>query len=205
MSKFYVVWMGRKTGIFTTWEECADQVKGFTGAEYKAFNSRLAAEQAFRGDFREFSGKPSSNNRQWMFTPVPPILESYCVDAACSGSPGRLEYRGVYTVTGKEIFRQGPYTNGTNNIGEFLALVFALAWLKEKRIPAPIYSDSGTAIAWLIKKKCNTKLVLDAQNKPLFERIVHAETWLSGNVVSNPVLKWDTAAWGEIPADFNRK
>lgn len=211
-SKFYVVWKGRKTGIFTTWQECADQVKGFTGAEYKAFASRAAAERAFQGDYNEYAGKPASSG-QWLFAPEPPIAESYCVDAACSGSPGRLEYRGVYTSTGKEIFRQGPYENGTNNVGEFLALVHALAWLKQKGpalstvegIAAPVYSDSETAIVWVEGKKCKTELVPDEQNAPLFELIARAESWLAENEVPNPVLKWDTEAWGEIPADFNRK
>ncbi|MBA4380379.1 MAG: ribonuclease H, partial [Anaerolinea sp.] len=114
-SKFYVVWKGRKSGIFSTWEECADQVKGFTGAEYKAFASRAAAERAFQGAYSDYAGKPASSG-QWLFAPEPPIAESYCVDAACSGSPGRLEYRGVHTRTGKEIFRQGPFENGTNNV-----------------------------------------------------------------------------------------
>ncbi len=211
-SKFYVVWKGRKSGIFTTWEACADQVKGFTGAEYKAFASRAAAERALKGDYSDYAGKPASSG-QWLFAPEPPIAESYCVDAACSGSPGRLEWRGVHTRTGKEIFRQGPYENGTNNVGEFLALVHALAWLKQKGIAAPkvlevpVYSDSETAIAWVKGKKCKTELVPDPcrQNAPLFELIARAEAWLAENEATNQVLKWDTEAWGEIPADFNRK
>lgn len=213
-SKFYVVWKGRKTGIFTTWEECAEQVKGFTGAEYKAFESRATAERAFRGDYRQYAGKPASSG-QWLFAPVPPVAESYCVDAACSGSPGRLEYRGIHTSTGKGIFRQGPFENGTNNVGEFLAIVHALAWLQQKGIAAPVYSDSETAIAWVRAKKCNSDLLPDERNAPLFELIARAEAWLESadeladksesSADSNPVLKWDTEAWGEIPADFNRK
>jgi len=208
--KFYVVWKGRKTGIFITWEECAEQVKGFAGAEYKAFESRSAAERAFHGDYSEYAGKPASNG-QWLFAPVPPVADrvgaaqSYCVDAACSGSPGRLEYRGVHTSTGKGIFRQGPFENGTNNVGEFLAIVHALAWLEQKGIAAPIYSDSETAIAWVRAKKCNSDLLPDESNAPLFELIARAEAWLAENEAANPVLKWDTEAWGEIPADFNRK
>jgi len=205
-SKFYVVWKGRKTGIFTTWEACAEQVKGFTGAEYKAFDSRAAAERAFQGDYSQYAGKPSSSG-QWLFAPNPPVAESYCVDAACSGQQrmGRLEYRGVHTSTGKQIFHQGPFENGTNNIGEFLAIVHAQAWLAQKGIAAPVYSDSETAIAWVRAKKCNSDLLPDARNTPLFELIARAEAWLAGREATNPVLKWDTEAWGEIPADFNRK
>jgi ribonuclease HI len=127
------------------------------------------------------------------------------VDAACSGSPGRLEYRGVDLRSGKEVFRKGPYENGTNNVGEFLAIVHALAMLEGQGSVLPVYSDSETAIAWVKAKKCNTDLAADETNAPLFELINRAEDWLAEHKTANPVLKWDTKAWGEIPADFNRK
>jgi len=203
-SKVYVVWKGRQTGIFTTWEECAAQVQGYPGAEYKAFESRAMAEKAFQEDYCNYEGKPASS-RQWLFAPNPPIAESYCADAACSGSPGRLEYRCVHTATEKEIFRQGPYENGTNNVGEFLALVHALALFKREGIAAPVYSDSETAIAWARSKKCKTELLPDRRNAPLFELVARAEAWLAENEPANPIFKWDTEAWGENPADFNRK
>jgi ribonuclease HI len=204
VAKFYVVWKGRKTGIFATWEECEAQVKGFTGAEYKSFISQEAARRALRADYNDYAGKSASSG-SWLFAPNPPLRESLAVDAACSGSPGRLEWRGVRLDTGREIFHQGPFEKGTNNVGEFLAIVDALAWLKERNVPAPIYSDSGTAIAWVKAGRCNTDLLPDDRNKPLFDRIARAESWLSENAIRNRVLKWDTQAWGEIPADFNRK
>jgi ribonuclease HI len=202
--KYYVVWKGRKTGIYATWDECARQVQGFPQAEYKAFGSRAEAERALKAGFDQYAGKPASSGR-WLFSPQPPISESLCVDAACSGSPGPLEYRCVHTDTGKVIFREGPFHNGTNNVGEFLALVQALAWLQKNKVTKPVYSDSATAIAWVKKKTCNTELAQDQFNAPLFDRIARAEKWLRENEVSTPVLKWDTPAWGEIPADYNRK
>jgi ribonuclease HI len=202
--KFYVVWKGRKKGIYTSWEACADQVNGFTGAEYKAFPSRAAAERAFQGRYGRYAGKPASHG-QWLFSAEPPLPESYCVDAACSGSPGRLEYQGVHTPSGKLIFHKGPFENGTNNVGEFLAIVHMLGWLEQNGMDVPVYSDSGTAIAWVRKKRCNTSLLQDARNAPLFELIQRAEDWLDHNKGINQVLKWDTRLWGEIPADFNRK
>jgi ribonuclease HI len=203
-AKFYVVWKGRKTGVFTSWEACEVQVKGFTGAQYKAYTSREAAQRAFAGNFQVYAGKPASSG-DWLFAPQPPIAKSISVDAACSGSPGRLEYRGVATDTRKQIFRQGPYANGTNNVGEFLAIVHALTWLKQKGMEMPVYSDSKTAIGWVKKKRCNTELAADETNAPLFELIQRAEDWLDENKVVIPIMKWDTRAWGEIPADFNRK
>jgi ribonuclease HI len=202
--KFYVVWKGRKTGVFFSWEACAAQVQGFTGAQYKSFGSRVAAEQALRGKYAAHLGKPATSG-DWLFAPNPPLAESIAVDAACSGSPGRLEYRGVDLRSGKEIFHQGPFANGTNNIGEFLAIVHALVMLKKKGSALPVYSDSDTAITWVKAKHCNTRLAADKMNAPLFELIDRAEEWLAEHKKNNPVLKWDTQAWGEIPADFNRK
>jgi ribonuclease HI len=212
--KFYVVWKGRKTGIFSSWEACAVQVQGFRGAQYKAFSSRAAAERALKGKVAAHLGKPASSG-DWLFAPRQPAADSYVVDAACSGSPGRLEYRGVDFHTGKQIFHRGPYEKGTNNIGEFLAIVQALEMLEESDgaqpgTPSqiglrPVYSDSTTAIAWVKAKKCNTSLVPDGKNAPLFKLIRHAETWLAKHARVHPVLKWDTKAWGENPADFNRK
>jgi ribonuclease HI len=201
--KFYVVWKGRRTGVFTTWATCEAQVKGFTGARYKAYPTRAEAERAFHGTPPP-PGKPASASR-WLFTPDGPIADSYCVDAACSGSPGPLEYRGVVTKTGEEFFREGPFKNGTNNIGEFLAIVQALQWLQHRQITAPLYSDSATAIGWVRKKVCKTQLAPDRTNAPLFKLIHEAEAWLKRNTITTRLLKWDTRSWGEIPADFNRK
>ena len=203
--KYYVVWKGRKTGIFTSWAECEQQVKGFVAAEYKAFGSRQEAETAFRSGYEAVKGKPSSLGK-WKHASIQPILPSVCVDAACSGSPGKLEYRGVETENGKELFHFGPFPDGTNNVGEFLAVVHALTWMAKQKKQLPIYSDSENAIAWVFTGRCNTQLKHTAKNAPLFILIRSAENWLAENELDDDaVLKWDTEMWGEIPADFGRK
>lgn len=202
--KYYVVWKGRRRGIFSSWEECAGQVLGFPNAEYKAFASRQEAERALRGEYATCVEQATPTPRQ-LFAPPPPVAESYCVDAACSGNPGKLEYRGVHTASRREIFHQGPFENGTNNIGEFLAIVHALGWMKSRGIAAPVYSDSEIAIEWVRAGRCRTRLRADESNAPLFDLISRAERWLQENGVTVPLLKWDTAAWGDIPADFHRK
>ena len=126
------------------------------------------------------------------------------VDAACSGNPGPMEYRGVYLGDGKEIFHFGP-VHGTNNIGEFLAIVHALAMLHKQGLTMTIYSDSRTAISWVRKKCCNTQLERTAETEQLFQLIERAEAWLKAHRVTNPIVKWETKQWGEIPADFGRK
>ena len=85
--KYYVVWKGRKPGIFTSWAESEKQVKGFAGAEFKAFDTLKDAELAYQSKYEVFKGKPASHGK-WREASVKPILPSVCVDAACSGSPG---------------------------------------------------------------------------------------------------------------------
>lgn len=136
------------------------------------------------------------------------IAGALAVDAACSGNPGAMEYRGVQAWDGKEIFRKGPFQQGTNNIGEFLALVHALAYfhkLGQAYGKVPIYTDSITAIAWVRKKKANTKLEITDQNREWIHLVDRAEQWLAMHSYANPIRKWDTVKWGEIPADFGRK
>ena len=128
------------------------------------------------------------------------------VDAACSGNPGKMEYRGVWIASGKELFREGPFRSGTNNVGEFLALVHGLALMKmDGKQHLPIYSDSKIAMGWIRGKKARTKLKRNKHNTKIFELIARAESWLKQNKIENPLVKWETREWGEIPADFGRK
>jgi ribonuclease HI len=203
--KFYVVWKGRKTGIFTSWAECEAQVKGFVNAEFKAFASLAEAETALRSKYEAYKGKLASVGR-WKESETPPLLPSICVDAACSGAPGPLEYRGVNTETGQEIFHAGPFPDGTNNVGEFLAIVHALTWLEKHGKKLPIYSDSENGIAWTNTGVCKTNLKHTPKNALLFTMIRSAENWLAENELDDDaVLKWETEHWGENPADFGRK
>jgi len=205
-TRYYVVWKGRKTGIFSSWAECAAQVSGFEGAEYKAFDTRSAAEAAFKAVYADYKGKRIVELDERVLRAFGrPIAESYCVDASSIGNPGRMEYHCVHTTTRKELFRQGPFENGTNNVGEFLAIVHALSLFKERGWKYPLYSDSATAILWVRIKKCKTKLPRDDKNGPIFDLIARAEDWLQKNTYDIPVLKWETHAWGEIPADYGRK
>jgi ribonuclease HI len=204
-AKFYVVWKGRKKGIFTSWAEAEKQVKGFEGAEYKSFSHRADAEAAIKLKYDHYKGKPASMGR-WKMASIKPEIPSICVDAACSGSPGKLEYRGVMTETGEEVFRAGPYADGTNNVGEFLAIVHGLTWLAKHKRELPIYSDSENAIAWVNTGECKTGLKRTSKNALLFALIHSAENWLAENELpEDGILKWDTELWGENPADFGRK
>ena len=96
-------------------------------------------------------------------------------------------------------------TLGTSNIGEILAIVHALALLKQKSPTMTIYSDSKIAQLWVRKRECKTKLERGPKTEKLLQDVDRAVAWLHNNTYQNKILKWKTEEWGEIPADFGRK
>ena len=207
-NKFFVVWEGKEPGIYRSWDECKRQIHGYEGAIFKGFATEAEAREAMVSPCWDYIGKnakPPKPTAEAIARVGMPNFESLSVDAACSGNPGLMEYRGVYSKTGEQVFHQGPFKEGTNNIGEFLALVHGLAFLKQKNSSLPVYTDSKTALAWLKTGKAKTKLEKNDSNAILFELIQRAEKWLAENKYSTQVLKWETEIWGEIPADFGRK
>lgn len=209
--KFYVVWEGRAPGVYDSWEECEAQVKGYPGARYKGFSSQTDAVAAFRGDGREDleifkvigAHKPDIVN----YSAFPEIrLDAIAVDGACAKNPGPMEYRAVAVSTGEEIFHMGPLDGGTNNIGEYIAIIHAASLLARRGdLLTPIYSDSRTALSWVRRGRSNTTIKPTASNARVIELLQRADAWLAANRIANPLLKWNTELWGEIPADFGRK
>lgn len=228
--KYYVVWVGETPGIYDNWPDAQAQVSHWPGARYKAFKTLADATEAYRsGDAADrdmlFSLMMREDKQQGEDDPKPksssggagkkaPITRQplsgapvygLAVDASCMGNPGVMEYRGVDLTDGHEVFRIGPMADGTNNIGEYLAIVHALALLKRHNDPRPVYSDSRTGISWLKRRGARTTLKPTARNARIFELLERADTWVRSNTWSNPVIKWDTETYGEIPADFDRK
>lgn len=203
--KYYVVWQGHKPGIYTSWDECKKQVIGAEGAKYKSFSSKEDAEYAFSKSYESIKEQKGKKDLFELKTKSKPILNSISVDAACAGNPGILEFRGVFTATETPLFERGPYPLGTVNIGEFLAIVLGLAYIKKNKLDYPIYTDSKTAIAWVRNKRINTKMERNKKNETLFLAVENALKWLKENNYSTKILKWNTAEWGEIPADYGRK
>lgn len=217
-NKYYVVWKGRNPGVYDNWEACRKEIEGFTGALYKGFPDKNSAEAAFNQGFTGFENAKVAAKPNPFMAVEKPLTPAIAVDAACSGNPGKMEYQGVFVDFGTNppttttLFKSPVFENGTNNIGEFLAIVHALAWQKQKRLTYPIYSDSVNAQKWVREKKCKTKLQPNDKNAYLFELIERAENWLRENddwmrqnTFQLPVLKWKTEVWGEIPADYGRK
>lgn len=225
MAKYYVVWIGHHPGVYDDWDDCLEQVKNFPNARYKAFSSAAEAAEAYRVGFavedkhdltnlingagakraakRAGVDNPHDEN-DYFFNPEID-LNAWAVDASCPGNPGPVEYRGVELMSGREIFRVGPLQDGTNNLGEFLAIVHALALMEQKGESHPIYSDSVSGMAWVRNRVIKTTLKETARNQRLFELLRRAINWLNTHPVKVKIMKWDTPRWGEIPADFGRK
>lgn len=128
--KFYVVWAGRQTGVFTDWPTTHRQVDRFAGARYKSFPTRAEAERAFAAGATKptFVRRPST--RQPAELPTEPSafdVRIYC-DGACDPNPGRAG-------SGLAVYRHGALAQlwfglhnpaGTNNTAELNALHRAL-------------------------------------------------------------------------------
>lgn len=198
--KYYVVWRGFNPGVYDSWEKAKEQITGFKGAQYKSYSTDVEAEAAFKAGYTK-SVFPSETTSSADTV----VKLSIAVDAACSGNPGKMEYRGVSLWDNKEVFHK-TFELGTNNIGEFLAIVHAIAMLYKNNINnVQIYSDSLIAINWVRQGICKTKLEYTPMTAELFDVVRRAEAWLSNNSFRVPIVKWPTEEWGEIPADFGRK
>lgn len=216
--KYYAVFNGRVPGVYDDWNDALEQVEGFEGAHYKGYATSGEASAAFRS----FSSKADSADMARIireagsrklpgagkpdYMTMPEIdLNAWAVDASCLGNPGKMEYQGVELMTGRTLFRIGPFEDATNNIGEFLAIVHAMALMAREGTVHNIYSDSVSGMAWVRTRKVKTQLKPTSRNQKVFEMMARAVAWLNTHRFPGKVMKWDTSAWGEIPADFGRK
>jgi ribonuclease HI len=208
--KYYVVWVGKKPGIYTSWTECQLQVNQFLGAKFKSYESLAEAEAAYKtGPGKNWGqgqkSKAATNQSEAEPNLASIVMDSISVDVGCSGNPGVVEYKGVDTQSGEVIFSVGPISKGTNNMGEFLAIVHALAHLKKQGSTRTIYSDSRTALKWVQQKQAASTLVRDESTQEIWDLMDRAIKWLQTNTYTNKILKWETKEWGEIKADYGRK
>ncbi|RXZ81300.1 ribonuclease H [Paenibacillaceae bacterium] len=227
--KYYVVWVGKQAGVFTSWAECQAMTSGVAGAKYKSYSSKADAERAYKEGWKKHwgqsagsksgtagsagVGKPSTAAKRRTSSAGATSADSAAeidydsisVDVGTRGNPGPIEYKGVDTRTGEILFYVGPVPNGTNNLGEFIAIVHALAYLKQQGSTKTVYTDSRTALSWLKKKSAVSTLVKNESTKQIWEMTERAERWLQNNTYKNKVIKWETEKWGEIKADFGRK
>lgn len=216
--KYYVVFNGRNPGVYDDWDDAREQIENFEGARYKGYASPAEAAEAYRNSFGKVDDAdlgrflaasnsrslPKAGEPDYMANPEVD-LDAWAVDASCLGNPGRMEYQGVELMSGRILFRIGPFDDATNNIGEFLAIVHAMALMHKQGKFHNIYSDSVSGMAWVRNKRVKTQLKQTPRNGKVFELMARAMAWLNTHSYPGKVLKWQTDRWGEIPADFGRK
>lgn len=216
--KYYVIFKGHNPGVYDDWNDAKEQIDGFSDPVYKGYGSPSEAAEAYRkfsrkaddGDLGKFLAQaslrtlPKPGQPDYMTNPEVD-LDAWAVDASCLGNPGKMEYQGVELMTGRTLFRIGPFDDATNNIGEFLAIVHAMALMTREGKVHNIYSDSVSGMSWVRNRKIKTQLQQTPRNAKVFELMARALTWLHTHQFPAKVLKWQTDRWGEIPADFGRK
>ncbi len=216
--KYYVIFKGYNPGVYDDWNDAKEQIDGYSNPVYKGYGSASEAADAFRkasmkeddGDLGKFLSRvserslPKPGQPDYMTNPEVD-LNAWAVDASCLGNPGKMEYQGVELMTGRVLFRIGPFEDATNNIGEFLAIVHAMALMAKDGKYHNIYSDSVSGMSWVRNRKIKTQLKPTSKNGKVFELMARAVTWLNTHSFPGKVMKWQTDRWGEIPADFGRK
>lgn len=210
-NKFYVVWKGRETGVFTDWTEVSKLIKGFRNAEYKGFANKESAELEFQ--LGSPSGRSKINEVKVSEKPEgassktkAPDYECLTVDGSYLGSKNMMQYRCVWNASGEEVFGTKPILGGNQNIAEFLALVGAMKYrVVTKQYDLHIYSDSKTALSWVRNKKIKSTYDLGQLDEIVQNRIYGALEFISKSGVAKNLFKWESALWGEIPADYGRK
>jgi ribonuclease HI len=213
--KYYVVWVGRNPGVYLSWADCQDQINKFDEAKFKSYESKAAADKAYKDGWKKHWGQGQDQAKQsnGSFKPKSSSVDtteeidynSISVDVGTNGNPGPVEYKGVDTQTGEVIFAKGPIKKGTNNLGEFLAIVHGLAYLQKMNSNKTVYSDSVNAIKWVKQKAVSSTLARDESTKEIWDLVDRAVLWLKTNKYANKVAKWQTKQWGEIKADYGRK
>ncbi|NOU52866.1 ribonuclease HI [Pseudoalteromonas sp. JBTF-M23] len=165
--KYYVVWQGRKTGIFSSWAECKSQVDGFTGAKFKSFPTLNEAESAFGKSPRGLTAKanpkltkPSNKQKpaplsQEQIDAMPFEVKIY-TDGACEPNPGEAGTGlAVYEHNKLSELWYGLYQPlGTNNTAELQGLHQALLIAKDKLATGntvAIFCDSKYSIDCITK------------------------------------------------------
>ena len=157
--KFYVVWRGRRTGVFTDWATTHRQVDKFAGAQHKSFMTRAEAEHAFKTGRPIPVGATSVMKKSAKAAVEPTLttvdLQIYC-DGACDPNPGNAG-------SGIAVYRAGKlaqlwyglhHPHGTNNTAELNALHHALLIAEEAILDgqtAQVLCDSMYAINCISK------------------------------------------------------
>jgi len=212
--KYYVVRNGKKKWIFDSWDETKVIVEWFQNAKYKSFDDYDIAKKSFDMWYDVFFGqrdKKVKKDKKEIIKNKKILTPSICVDASCMGNPGNLQYQIVDTGNLCNIYKSPIFEHWTQNIWEYMAIVHWMMILSENDFYKKykiIYSDSNTAISWIVNKKPKTSLIRDIYNIKLKNQFEKTNKWLLENtekIKNIQVIKRETKYRWEILADFGRK
>ncbi len=203
--KYYTVWAGRKTGVFSSWKECRPLVIGFRGARFKSFPTLPEAKRALNRRYRERNGNDNTAI-QTLFNSddTRAINNSLIASGTCNLETGEVEISAIHTGSGQLIFWKGPFHDGTPDMAEFIAIVETLRYLKPRKLSIPVYSESATALNWVRDRHARPALPRRQSNMELYQRFDECMAWLHDYAYYNRTLKWDTESWGRSLGDFRR-
>ena len=203
-SKWYVVWVGRKTGVFTSWNECKAQVDGYKGSKYKAFGSEEEANEALTDGFNKASANPAVSVKPYKdedpfktFTPAEVLAHPAPIkifsDGACHRNPGPSATGLSYYINNELVeLWSGLYEPiGSNSISELNGLIQAVEMASKANTSerTAIFTDSMYALKvaklWGLTWKDNDWKKADkkpVQNLELVKWLVEATEKLPSNI-----------------------
>lgn len=191
--KYYVVWRGRETGIFTSWDACLRSVNDFQGALFRGYSTWEEAHDAhLNGYWREVAKNKA-------VTPTTEVIRHSFATDAVHNADGTFSYFITDIEQSRTIYRSPSFHDSNLNVCRFLAIVHALAILTKTSDTRPVYSPSATAISWVSRRECRTSLCRTLGNTVTFDLIIRAGRFLADNLMSNPILRWESESWGEVP------
>lgn len=198
-NKYYVVFKGYNTGIYDNWNDCKKQVNGFSGALHKSFESPDEAEKAFE----EYS--ESSNTNLEFEQPTSYSIKSIIVSGNCPNNFGEMSYQWNLVASTNNAKRKNLSIIGTKNIADFIAIIDLIKLTKKVKLNLPIYTNSKTAVNWILNKKCNHQLFVSKQTETVLALVKEHDEWLLNNIIENEILLWNSNSWGVFPIVSKRK
>ncbi len=209
MAKYscYAVLEGRVPGVYDTWNECSAQVTGYSGAIFKGHICHSSARYEFRLHQRRKIAKfkirttPLAKKKK---VSTLPTSEYIVAGASYDRFNDTLTYRVVMGGTNETLFESEVYSGGNQSLGEYLALIEALKWVRENyKHDIPVLSNSMSAIIWIENKAYKGSLGIHDMDSDLYLELKKAKEYLSdmcqdGYKYSLNTLKWNNKLLGCI-------
>lgn len=221
---FYVVWVGTKTGIYESWDQCnALTTSNYSGAQFKKFTTRAEDEKAYIEGPDNYYKKGVANeagidgdaaldaiinsvSKPVIAFGLCPIDTAMCVHVAMERKTGDIMYTYDWHMSfgNKDLFRFDqpcPASGVSKNIAEFDALVTGLIMLKNNNYSYPIYTESDAALRYLDVGRIDDMEMEMLKKNPASATIINDKCrWLFHNRNHNPARKWNVRDWGPNPA-----